>query len=370
MRPLSLLVSLLCPSLLAVLAKSDISAPSSAPASSSADSASTASSVLSHGSHSSAVSSTGGITTVSTTHYSFTPFPTPTEKPVPGVFPATNPRNPPTVDSSEIPDFYPAWAEAHAKAKSKIAGFSLEDKVTVVTGVGWMVGRCVGNIAAINGTGFPGLCLEDSPLGVRSADRATAFPAGINVATTFNRNLMRLRGLSMGQEHVGKGVNIALGPMMNMGRVAQGGRNWEGFGADPFLAGEAAYETILGMQQAGIQACAKHLINNEQEHNRTMESSNVDDRTIQHEIYTQPFMKSIMAGLTSIMCSYNQINNTYACENDKVMNDIVKREFGFQGFIMSDWSATRSTLSAIAGLDMTMPGDLTFNSGTSYFGGT
>ncbi|KAK2459326.1 hypothetical protein APHAL10511_008657, partial [Amanita phalloides] len=80
-------------------------------------------------------------------------------------------------------------------------------------------------------------------------------------------------------------------------------------------------------------------------------------------------MKSIMAGLTSIMCSYNQINNTYACENDKVMNDIVKREFGFQGFIMSDWSATPSTLSAIAGLDMTMPGDLTFNSGTSYFGG-
>ncbi|KAK2465560.1 hypothetical protein APHAL10511_002452 [Amanita phalloides] len=386
MRPLSLLVGLLCPSLLAVLAKSDKSTPSSATASTSAKSASTASSVLSHGSHSSTVSSTSGITTVSTvhvsipptvstsrtrptqTHYSFTPFPTPTEQPVPGVFPATNPRKPPAVDSSEIPDFYPAWAEARAKAKGKIAGFSLEDKVSVVTGVGWTGGRCVGNIAAINGTGFPGLCLEDSPLGVRFADRATAFPAGINVATTFNRNLMRLHGLSMGQEHVGKGVNIALGPMMNMGRVAQGGRNWEGFGADPFLAGEAAYETILGMQQAGIQACAKHLINNEQEHNRTTESSNVDDRT-QHEIYAHPFLKSIMAGVASVMCSYNEINNTYACENDKVMNDIVKREFGFQGFIMSDWSATHSTLSAITGLDMTMPGDITFNSGTSYFGG-
>ncbi|KAF8633827.1 hypothetical protein AX15_001238 [Amanita polypyramis BW_CC] len=233
-----------------------------------------------------------------------------------------------------------------------------------------MGGRCVGNIPSIepsNGRGWPGLCLEDSPLGVRFADFVTAFPAGINVATTFNRKMMRMRGLYMGQEHVGKGVNIALGPMMNIGRVAQGGRNWEGFGADPFLAGEAAYETILGMQQAGVQACAKHLINNEQEHFRTEESSNVDDRT-QHEIYAQPFLKSIMAGVASIMCSYNEINNTYACENDKIMNDIVKREFGFQGFILSDWQATHSTLSVVAGLDMTMPGDITFNSNTTYFG--
>jgi Glycosyl hydrolase family 3 N terminal domain len=77
----------------------------------------------------------------------------------------------------------------------------------------------------------------------------------------FNRQLIRTRGLFMGQEHKGKGVNVALGPMMNMGRIAQGGRNWEGFGADPFLAGEAAYETILGMQHGGVQACAKHFIN-------------------------------------------------------------------------------------------------------------
>lgn len=96
---------------------------------------------------------------------------------------------------------------------------------------------------------------------MRDTDFATVFPAGVNAAATFQRKLMRARGLAMGQEHKGKGVNIALGPMMNMGRVAQGGRNWEGFGADPFLTGEAAYETILGMQQGGVQACAKHFIN-------------------------------------------------------------------------------------------------------------
>ena len=78
---------------------------------------------------------------------------------------------------------------------------------------------------------------------------------------SFNRKMIRLRGYYLGMEHRGKGVNIVLGPMMNIGRVPQGGRNWEGFGPDPFLAGEAAYETILGIQQAGVQACAKHLIN-------------------------------------------------------------------------------------------------------------
>ena len=123
-----------------------------------------------------------------------------------------------------------------------------------------MGGRCVGNIPAISDD-FPGLCLEDSPLGVRFTDFVTAFPAGITVATTWNRTLLRQRGQAMGAEFKGKGAHVGLGPMMNMGRIAQGGRNWEGFGADPFLSGESAHETILGMQQSGAQACAKHYIN-------------------------------------------------------------------------------------------------------------
>ncbi|KAG5645639.1 hypothetical protein DXG03_005630 [Asterophora parasitica] len=302
--------------------------------------------------------------------YTFSPFPTPSQVPIPGVFPATDPRNPPPVNSPLIPDFAPAWAAAYARAKEKIEKFTLDEKVSVATGVGWQNGRCVGNIPAIEpivGRGWPGLCLEDAPLGIRLADFVTSFPTGVNTAATFNRRLIRLRGLFMGREHVGKGVNVALGPMMNMGRVAQGGRNWEGFGADPYLAGEASYETILGMQSAGVQACAKHLINNEQEHKRTTTTSDVDDRT-QHEIYTHPFLRSVMAGVTSMMCSYNLVNGTYACEDDKIMNDIVKREYGFQGYIMSDWQATHSTVSAITGLDMTMPGDIKFKSGDTYFG--
>lgn len=296
--------------------------------------------------------------------YTFTPYAVPSDTPSTG-YPATYPRNPPLVGDTTVPDFDPAWAAAYTKAKAMIANFTLEQKVNLTTGIGWAYGRCVGNIAPVGN--FPGLCLEDSPLGVRFTDFVTAFPAGINVATTWSRALMRLRGASMGSEFVGKGVNVALGPMMNLGRVAEGGRNWEGFGADPFLAGEGAYETILGVQSAGSQATAKHYINNEQEHSRTYESSNVDDRT-QHELYAHPFLRSVMAGVASVMCSYNLINNTYACENSKMLDDVMKREFGFQGYIMSDWSAQHSTISAITGLDMTMPGDITFDSNTSYFG--
>ena len=131
-----------------------------------------------------------------------------------------------------------------------------------------------GNIPAVGE--WPGLCLEDSPLGVRFADFVTGFPAGINAASTyvspdntpmnakfldrFNRWLMRIRGLYIGREMHDKGVNVALGPMTNMGRLPQGGRNWEGFGADPYLSGESTYETVLGIQQAGVAACVKHLV--------------------------------------------------------------------------------------------------------------
>ncbi|KAH9028191.1 beta-glucosidase [Lactarius pseudohatsudake] len=341
------------------------------PASSSSSGSGTSSSSLSS-LHSLSTSGSGVLTQplpsgTPISSYPFVPFPSPSsEPPSPGVYPLASPNTPPPVDTPAlVPDFGPAWTSAYEKAKAKVATFTLDQKVNITTGVGWQDGRCVGNIPSVGD--FPGLCLNDSPLGVRFADFATVFPAAINAATTWKRSLIRARGLAMGQEHVGKGVNIALGPMMNMGRIAQGGRNWEGFGADPFLASVGAYETILGMQSAGVQACAKHYINNEQEHDRTKSSSNVDDRT-QHEIYAAPFLRSVMAGVASVMCSYNLVNGTYACENNSTLNSILKSEFGFQGFVMSDWGATHSTISAITGLDMTMPGDITLNSGTSYFG--
>lgn len=260
--------------------------------------------------------------TIPISKYPFTSFPVPSASPIPGVFPSTSPKSPPPPGSSLIPDFGPVWKAAHARAKKLISGWSLEQKVATTTGVGNMNGRCVGNIPAI--ADWPGLCLEDSPLGVRGTDFVTVFPTGLSAATTWQRSLIRARGLAMGQEFKGKGVHVALGPMMNLGRIAQGGRNWEGFGADPFLSGEAAYETILGLQAGGVQACAKHYIDkyvhtldvrdflltlrnlrcSEQEHFRMQSSSNVDDRT-QHEIYFHPFLRSVQAGVASVLCSYS-----------------------------------------------------------------
>ncbi|KAK6971550.1 glycoside hydrolase family 3 protein [Favolaschia claudopus] len=269
--------------------------------------------------------------------------------------------------SGTILNISPQWATAYVKAKAAVAKMSTQDKVNLATGVGWEVGHCVGNTPSISSISFPGLCLEDSPVGVRDTDFNSVFPAAINVAATFNRTLMNQRGVAMGQEFKGKGVHVALGPMMNLMRAPAAGRNWEGFGGDPYLSGEGAFQTITGLQSAGVQASAKHYINNEQEHFRDMSSSIVDDRT-QHELYALPFLRSVQANVASVMCSYNQINSSFACENDKMLNGVLKTEFGFQGYVVSDWWATHSTLSINAGLDMTMPGDVSANSGTSYFG--
>ncbi|PIL26477.1 hypothetical protein GSI_12235 [Ganoderma sinense ZZ0214-1] len=253
----------------------------------------------------------------------------------------THPRRP-------VPASYPTSARPGQKRKPRPT--TLEQKVSASTGIGSIGNRCVGNIAAI-GDDWPGLCFEDGPVGVRSTDFVTAFPAGINAAATWNRTLIRARGKAIGQEFKGKGVNVGLGPMMNIARIPQAGRNWEGFGADPFLSGEAVYETVLGWQEGGAQVCAKHYINK-----------------TEHEIYVHPFMRAVQAGVASVMCSYNLINDTFACENDRTLNQILKSELGFQGFVVSDWAAQRSTLSAVAGLDMSMPGDIIPGSGTSFFG--
>lgn len=125
---------------------------------------------------------------------------------------------------------------------------------------------CVGNVGSVPRLGLhKNLCLQDSPLGIRFADWASAFPAGLTAAATFDRDLMYQRGRAMGEEHRGKGIDIQLGPVAGpIGRAPTGGRNWEGFSPDPVLTGVGMAETIKGIQDAGVIACAKHYIANEQ----------------------------------------------------------------------------------------------------------
>ncbi|ORY59650.1 beta-glucosidase 1 [Pseudomassariella vexata] len=260
------------------------------------------------------------------------------------------------------------WASAYTKANAALAKLSSAQKVQIVTGVGWNKGPCVGNTPAISTIGYPQLCLQDGPLGIRYGKSVTAFTPGIQVASTWDRALMNERGKFMGEEAKGTGVHVLLGPVSGpLGKIPTGGRNWEGFGVDPYLAGIAMAETISGMQGAGVQASAKHYIGNEQERERDTISSNIDDRTM-HELYLWTFADAVQAGAASVMCSYNKLNSTWACENDRILNQLLKKELGFQGYVMTDWNAQHSTAaSANAGLDMTMPGS-DYNGGTVLWG--
>jgi beta-glucosidase len=204
------------------------------------------------------------------------------------------------------------------KAKAFVAQLTIDEKVNLTTGVD-TIGRCVGNSGTIPRLGFNGFCFEDSPVGVRDTDYASVFPAAITVASTWDANLYEQRGVAMGAEFRGKGVNVALGPMMNLARAPEAGRNWEGAGADPFLQGVHASANIKGIQSQGVIACAKHYIANEQEHYRggggsEAYSSNIDPRTL-HEDQLWPFAESVYAGVASVMCAYNRYNQTEACEN-------------------------------------------------------
>ncbi|KAF9890251.1 hypothetical protein FE257_006163 [Aspergillus nanangensis] len=270
------------------------------------------------------------------------------------------------------PPYYPTpkggwisdWAEAYEKAHKLVSNMTLAEKVNLTTGTGIYMGPCAGQTGSALRLGIPQLCLHDGPLGVRNTDHATAFPPGITVGATFDKELMHRRGVGLGEEARGKGVNVLLGPSVGpLGRKPRGGRNWEGFGMDPSLQGVASALTIQGMQSTGAIACVKHLIGNEQEVHRMSllgtqaYSSNIDDRTL-HELYLWPFADSVKAGVGSVMISYNDVNRSSCSQNSKVINGLLKDELGFQGFVVTDWLAHISGVSStLAGLDMSMPGD-------------
>jgi beta-glucosidase len=241
-----------------------------------------------------------------------------------------------------------------------------EEKNNITYGYSSTTNGCGGMSGGVPRLGFPGICLQDAGNGVRGTDMVNSYASGVHVGASWNRNLTYERGHYMGAEFRRKGVNVALGPVAGpLGRIARGGRNWEGFSNDPYLAGALTGDTVRGLQESVI-ACVKHLIGNEQEAHRSTpsllknsnnqsSSSNLDDKTM-HELYLWPFQDAVKAGAGSVMCSYNRINNSYGCQNSKTMNGLLKGELGFQGFVVSDWSAQHTGIaSAAAGLDMAMP---------------
>ena len=203
---------------------------------------------------------------------------------------------------------------------------------------------------------IPDLVFNDAGQGVGDAQTGTtAFPAPIAQAASWDPSLQYQFGAALGQEARDKGIDVQLAPGMETDRVPMNGRNWEYMGEDPFLAGQDAAAETAGIQSQHVIVTLKHYIANSQETNRMTDSSDVDQRTLE-EIYAPQYDTAIhQGGAMGVMCSYNRINSVYSCENPNTLKGILDGQFGFTGFVVSDWGATRSTVaSALNGLDIEM----------------
>eukprot|EP01113_Clastostelium_recurvatum_P003008 TRINITY_DN112_c0_g1_i4.p1 TRINITY_DN112_c0_g1~~TRINITY_DN112_c0_g1_i4.p1 ORF type:complete len:1137 (+),score=186.62 TRINITY_DN112_c0_g1_i4:2715-6125(+) len=267
------------------------------------------------------------------------------------------------------------WDAAIARARTFANGLSVTDLANMCTGIspsqnGGRYGRCSGTTWPLS-NGFQGQCWMDGSLGVQGVN-VTAFPTAMNAAQTWDRDLIYERARMMGFEFRKCGVNGVFGPIVNMHRIPHGGRNWETFGADPHLMGEAGVLTVQGIQDNGVIAGIKHFVGNEQETNRRYSNSIIDQRTL-YEVYMYPFQKTVKAGVGAMMGAYNLINNTYACMSDDLNNRILRQQWGFRGFVMTDWNAIAPipftgttqqqrlagiTMAANGGMDMSLPGDI------------
>lgn len=240
------------------------------------------------------------------------------------------------------------------EARRLVAQLSLEEKV------GLLSGSDVWRTMPIERLGVPPIKVSDGPNGVRgdstTGARAVCIPASIALGASFDVALVTELGRLLGRETRRKGAQVLLAPTINMARHPLGGRNFESFGEDPVLTAAMAVAYIGGVQDQGVGACAKHLVANDIEEARLTVSSELDMGTLR-EIYLAPFEASVDAGVWSIMAAYPKLNGEHCTENHWLLTTLLRREWGFDGLVMSDWGATHHpTRSVAAGLDLEMPG--------------
>jgi len=243
-----------------------------------------------------------------------------------------------------------------------LAKMTLNQKVQLMTGSGGS--SYVGFTPAIGSLCIPAMNLEDGPAGVADGmNNVTQLPAPVDVAATFDTAAEQSYGQTIGAEEAAKGSTVDLGPTINIVRDPRWGRAFESVGEDPYLNGQMGAADIRGVQSTGMMAQVKHLAAYNQETNRNTPSDNViaSNQTLQ-EIYLPAFQTSVQNGAaSSVMCSYSTINGTYACQNPAIENTALRQQFGFGGFVTSDWGATHAGAASVnAGLDQDMPGDNTY----------
>src|ERR1051326_1069214 len=242
------------------------------------------------------------------------------------------------------------------RAESILSQMTLEEKIDLLGGVDGFF------IRGISRLGWPRLKMADGPMGVRNYGPATAMPAGIGLAATWNPELAQRVGSEIGRDARAKGVHFLLGPGVNIYRAPMNGRNFEYFGEDPFLASRIAVGYINGVQSQGVSATVKHFMANNSEFDRHHTDSIIDERTMR-EIYLPVFEAAVKeANAGAIMASYNLTNGIHLTQNEYLNTEVAKTDWGFRGIIMSDWGATYDGIAAAnSGLDLEMPSGLFMN---------
>ena len=237
------------------------------------------------------------------------------------------------------------------RAKSLLDQMTLEEKVSLLGGYDGMTSN------GIERLGIPRLNMANGPHGVGGVDGATFFSSGVSMGASWNPKLVEEIGKAIGSEARAADKNIMLGPCVNIHRLPIGGRNFESYSEDPYLASRIGVAWIKGVQSMDVAACVKHYAGNEQEFERNSVDVEMDERTFR-EIYLPPFRAAIEeAGSYTIMSAYNKFRGEFCSQNRYLLTDVLRNEFGFNGFVISDWDAVHSCVpSAQAGLDLEMPG--------------
>lgn len=246
--------------------------------------------------------------------------------------------------------------------KKLVEQMTLEEKASLCSGADFW------HTKAVERLDIPKMMVSDGPHGLRKQDQhgdhlgmnesiqAVCFPAGSAMAASFDRDLIYRIGEVIGNECQAENLGVVLGPAMNIKRSPLCGRNFEYFSEDPYLAGEIAASHVKGVQSKHVGTSPKHFLANNQEHRRMSSDAVVDERTLR-EIYLPAFEKVVKeAKPWTVMCSYNSVNGTYASENHWALTEVLRDEWGFDGFVVSDWGAVNDRVKALqAGLDLEMP---------------
>ena len=258
------------------------------------------------------------------------------------------------------------YPELEQSLDELLSRMTLKEKIALLSG------KDVWNTVPIPRLGIQALTMTDGTHGVRAsfpeagrlAGPTTAFPTGVSIAASWDPPLVEQVGVALGEETLGMGCSVLLGPCVNIVRHPITGRNFESYGEDPYLAGQIGVAFVQGVQSQGVGTSLKHFACNNQEIERMRGNSVVDERTMR-EIYLAQFETIVKkAHPWTVMCSYNRINGEYASQNHRTLAEILREEWGFEGAVISDWSANHTIFESVAaGLDLEMPGP------AKYYGG-